>query len=261
MCIFLNNKIEYKYHISILIIESIFVMFLFIMILSVSTYSAKKINTQYYEHKNHIKTVYLTFDDGPTNNTYKILDILDKYDAKATFFFVASKLSTYRNQIRSAKNKGHGIGSHSFSHIADEVYSSIDSFKEDLSLWQVIFNKELGFIPKLYRFPYGSNSRYIYLKGDPYCLSKLAIKVLNNMGITYVDWNVTSGDGTKVATADEIYAKVTQGMDDTNNPVVLLHEWNDNSISVLDKILKYGKDKGYKFKAIDTNIDLPQFVQ
>ena len=211
--------------------------------------------------KKNKKTVYLTFDDGPTNNMYKILDILDDYDAKASFFFVASKLSTYRQQSRIARAKSHAIGSHSFSHIPNEVYSSIDSFKEDLALWQVAFNKELGFIPTLYRFPYGSNSKFIYVKNEKDCLSRLATKVLKNMNIIHVDWNVSSGDGVKQTTADLIYDNVTKGMDEKDVPVVLLHEWNENTLSVLEKILEYGKQKGYTFEALNKDMKMPQFVE
>ena len=97
--IYNKNRIINKWHIFGISIF-IFSFVLSIALLTISTYSAKKINIKYFEKKNHIKNIYLTFDDGPTNNTYKILDILDKYDAKATFFFVASKLSTYRKKIK-----------------------------------------------------------------------------------------------------------------------------------------------------------------
>ena len=228
---------------------------------SLPTFAIKKLNTDYINHKTNKKVVYLTFDDGPTNNMSKILDILDKYDAKATFFFVASKLSTYKKQTSSAVDRGHSIGSHSFSHIPNEVYSSIDSFKEDLSLWQVAFNKELGFIPKLYRFPYGSNNKYIYTKTDRYCISRLAIKVLREIGIMHVDWNVSSGDGTKRAGADEIYENVTKGMDSQKIPIVLLHEWNENTLLALDRILEYGKKQGYRFEVLNENVKVPQLVK
>lgn len=219
------------------------------------------INSKLSIVKKHTKIIYLTFDDGPTNNMYKILKILDKYDAKVTFFFVASRLSSYRQQCKLAISKKHTIGSHSFSHIPNKLYSSLGSFKDDLSLCQTIFNKEFGFIPKLFRFPYGSNSRFIYVKNEKDCLSRLAIEVLKNMNIIYVDWSVTSGDGTDEASADEIYYNVIQGIEDKDIPVILLHEWNEKTISVLDKILKYGKEKGYEFCALNEDLNMPHFVE
>ena len=128
-------------------------------------------------------------------------------------------------------------------------------------MWQITFNKELGFIPKLYRFPYGSNNKYIFIPNDKNCIVRLATNILEEMGIVYIDWNVTSGDGTKEAGADEIYENVIKGMDSQKIPIVLLHEWNDNTLLVLDKILEYGKKQGYRFEALDENVKVQQLVK
>lgn len=207
------------------------------------------------------KTVYLTFDDGPSKNTIKILKILDKYNAKATFFFVASKLSSYKKQIKTVYLSGNGIASHSFAHSPDEVYNSFDDFKKDVSLWQDTFKAEFGIAPNIYRFPYGSNNHHIYLRSDKNCLARLASKYLLENGITYVDWNVTSTDGTLESQAEQIYNTVIKGMDEKSVPIVLLHEWNDNTMSALNDILDYGTKKGYIFEVLKKDMKMPRFVE
>ena len=211
-----------------------------------------------YHYKN---TIYLTFDDGPTTNLYNILSILDKYNAKVTFFFVASRLPFYKQHVKAVIRRGHTIASHGFSHIPTDIYGSIDSFKNDFFLWQTIFKKEIGYVPNIFRFPYGSNSKYIYKKNDIKCLSKLAIRYLKDNNICYVDWDVSSSDGNSNTSNSQIYDIVINNMDDIKNPIILLHEWNEKTISVLEDILIYGRNKGYIFKALDNNVSMPRFVE
>lgn len=77
------------------------------------------------------KIVYLTLDDGPSDNTQAVLDILDKYNAKATFF-VTGEMPEYKDMIKAAYDKGHTIGMHTYSHDYAKVYASVDAYFQDL---------------------------------------------------------------------------------------------------------------------------------
>ena len=80
------------------------------------------------------KVVYLTLDDGPSKNTQAVLDILDKYNAKATFF-VTGAMPEYKDMIKKAYDKGHTIGMHTYSHDYAKVYASVDAYFQDLDHW------------------------------------------------------------------------------------------------------------------------------
>ena len=175
------------------------------------------------------KIVYLTFDDGPSENTQKVLDILDQYDAKATFFITGQK-PEYRPMIKKAYDAGHTIGLHSFCHDYETVYSSEEAYLKDL--------EEVG----------GSSNTVSrnYMEG---IMSVLVPKVLE-LGYQYYDWNVSSGDG-GTATTEEIIAQ--SETDKYHQVMLLFHDaaTKETTIEALPTVLEYYKNLGYSFKAID----------
>ena len=100
------------------------------------------------------KVVYLTFDDGPSANTQRVLDILDQYDAKATFFITAQQ-PDYFPMIKKVYDEGHTIGLHSYTHEYDQVYASVDAYFDDLEKIGEVAKEQLGFVPCFIRFPGG----------------------------------------------------------------------------------------------------------
>ena len=89
------------------------------------------------------KVVYLTFDDGPSANTQRVLDILDQYDAKATFFITAQQ-PDYFPMIKKVYDEGHTIGLHSYTHEYDQVYASVDAYFDDLEKIGEVAKEQLG---------------------------------------------------------------------------------------------------------------------
>lgn len=140
------------------------------------------------KQQDYQKTVYLTFDDGPSVNTDRILDILKEYDVKATFFVVGKtderSLAAYRRIVE----EGHTLGMHSYSHKYGEIYQSKETFIEDLTELQEYLYDVTGVWSRYYRFPGGSSNTVS--RAD---IQEL-IAWLNDNGITYYDWNITSGD-------------------------------------------------------------------
>lgn len=200
------------------------------------------------DNPDDIKTVYLTFDDGPSRNTPKILDILDKYDIRATFFVIGVN-TDYLPYIKTAYDKGHTIGLHTFSHKYSELYASDAAYLNDLSKIADVVQSQIGFVPAFVRFPGGASNTVStgYSQG---IVSRMAAK-LHELGYQYYDWNVSSGDGSGGLTADEIISH--SETEQFNKVMILFHDsaTKDSTIEALPKIIDYYKERGYVFKAID----------
>lgn len=201
------------------------------------------------------KTVYLTFDDGPSANTAKVLEVLDKYNAKATFF-VTGNGKNYNYLIKEAHDKGHTIALHTYSHDYKTVYSSVDAYFNDLNKVGNMVKDLIGYFPKYIRFPGGASntvSRH-YSKG---IMSTLTAEV-QNRGFQYYDWNASSGDASGNNVAVE---KLIKGGTESNstNVMLLCHDTAAKSTTVqaLPQIIEHYKNLGYVFKGIDDDTFTP----
>lgn len=177
------------------------------------------------ENKIH---VYLTFDDGPSDNTDQILDILKEYNVKATFF-VVGKSEKYTPLYRRIVEEGHSIGMHSYSHRYSEIYQDVESFGQDMKRLQQLIYDKTGVISNIYRFPGGSSNTVS--KVD---MGEL-IAYLGGQGITYYDWNVSSHDADNnngELTVDDIVESVTGNIQTRDNSIVLMHDANDKRLTV-----------------------------
>ena len=195
------------------------------------------------------KIVYLTFDDGPSSNTKKILDILDKYEAKATFF-VTGTHQKYNYLIKEAHQKGHTIGLHSYCHEYNIIYSSTAAYFRDLTQLENMVEKLIGYKPRYIRFPGGSSNK-VSLKYNRGIMTVLARKVVEK-GYQYYDWNGETGDATgNHVSVDKLIKNATVKND--NNIVMLAHDTDakDTTVEALPSIIQYYQNKGYVFKAID----------
>ena len=103
--------------------------------------------------------VYLTFDDGPSSNTSQILDILKKYNYKATFFVIGKEDEESRELYKRIVEEGHTLAMHSYSHKYNALYDSVDSFDEDFSRIQNYLFEVTGQECLFYRFPGGSSNQ------------------------------------------------------------------------------------------------------
>lgn len=205
--------------------------------------------------QNGNKVVYLTFDDGPSSNTAKILKVLDQYNAKATFF-VTGNGQKYNYLIKEAHNKGHTIGLHTYTHSYSKVYASVNAYFSDLDKIGQMVKQQIGFVPKYIRFPGGASNTVSrkYCKG---IMSNLT-KEVQNRGYQYYDWNTSTGD----ASGNNIAVKslVKQGTaSKANNIMILAHDTQAKSTTVeaLPQIIEHYQSLGYVFKGIDDNTFTP----
>lgn len=166
-----------------------------------------------------VRKVYLTFDDGPSSNTPEILDILDQYGVKATFFVVGKEDEESRALYSRIVSEGHTLGMHSYTHKYSALYDSVEGFEEDLTKIRNLLYDATGENCALYRFPGGSSNRVSNTPMEEF------IACLNQQGITYFDWNVSSGDATSQAyTADELVENVLSDVVKYKSSVVLMHD-------------------------------------
>lgn len=205
------------------------------------------------------KMVYLTFDDGPSENTEEILDILDEYNVKATFF-VSGQFGTKEERAKRFKmilDAGHTIGLHSFTHSYQKIYASVDAFLSDMNdIYQEVYDAT-GYRASLLRFPGGSVNAYnqnIYQD---------LVKELDRRGLTYHDWAVSSGDaeGNNIP-ASTLIKNTVNGCLDRKKSVVLLHDTDakDTTVEALPTIIKDLQDAGYELRALDDSIRPFQFA-
>lgn len=165
-----------------------------------------------------IRRVYLTFDDGPSAYTDDILDILDAYGVKATFFVVGKQ--GYTEQYQRIVEEGHTLGMHSYSHKYQEIYSSLDAYRQDMDKLHDYLYELTGVDCKIARFPGGSSNK----KTSRVNMQEL-IRYLGEVGIQYYDWNVSSGDAAAVPIgAQQIADNVLRYVDKYNNVIVLMHD-------------------------------------
>lgn len=193
------------------------------------------------------KVIYLTFDDGPSrSSTPRILNILKRNKVKATFFELKPAKADY-DLTRRVIKEGHTLAIHGYQHKYDKIYRSDSSYHKNVTKLQKLFYKDFGVWCTVTRFPGGSSnavSRH-YNKG---IMTRL-VKKIGKWGFHYMDWNVSSGDAGDVHTANGVYRNVVRGISSKHPNVVLMHDFpnNNKTIQALDRIIKYGKQHGYKF--------------
>lgn len=207
--------------------------------------------------ENAIK-VYLTFDDGPSENTEKILDILKEYDVKATFF-VIGKTDDYSKELyKRIVDEGHTIALHSYSHRYSSIYKSVEDYAKDLQKISDVVFDATGVRCKFIRFPGGSSNTVSAVS------MKDIIKYVTEQGYVYFDWNVVNGDATaKNYTVDQLVDNVMNDVGKYQTNVVLMHDARakTSTVEALPTIIEKILEKGYVILPIDDNTTPIQHIK
>ena len=173
------------------------------------------------------RKVYLTFDDGPSSNTGRILDILAEYDVKATFFVVGKTEEKYQSLYKRIVEEGHTLAMHSYSHKYNEIYQSRESYVEDLTKLQEFLYETTGVWCRYCRFPGGSSNTVSRV--DMHEL----IEYLEGQDMTYFDWNVSSGDASSAYISPEaVVRNSTARLSEFQEAIILLHDAADKDSTV-----------------------------
>ena len=198
------------------------------------------------------KVVYLTFDDGPSAYTSELLDVLDAYGAKATFFVVGSGSG---NMMRQIVKRGHSIGIHTVSHDYGQIYSSPEAYFDDLMKMQSIIYDHTGVKTTLMRFPGGSSN--LVSRHSCEGIMTFLTQAVQDAGFQYFDWNVYSGDAGETKRTEKVVENVIGGIQEHRVSIVLQHDIHKYSVDAVEDILRWGKRNGYKFLALQN--DSPGF--
>ncbi len=200
--------------------------------------------------------VYLTFDDGPSENTIKILDLLKKYDAHATFFVVGSNIPGNEAILKRMVKEGHTIAVHTYTHDYAAIYSSPEAFWKDNEKTRDLVKKVTGKTPVIMRFPGGASNTVSadYCKG---IMSTLTTQTKSH-NYEYFDWNISSGDaeGDGVPTKS-LYVNMMSGIrENYETPVVLMHDSGakGTTVQAVALVLKKATAEGYSFDALDETV-------
>lgn len=201
--------------------------------------------------------VYLTFDDGPSENTPEILKILDDYGVKATFFVQGRSINEHKDFLKQIANEGHTIGMHSYGHSYSKLYSDIEYFAQDTQKIESLIYDVTGIDTKFYRFPGGSS-----VNTNGARISD-CIDYLDENNIVYVDWNVASGDAqTPSLSADTIVENVMCDVVKYKTSIVLLHDGfdKDTTVDALPTLIEKLREKGAILLPISSDTTLVQHV-
>ena len=195
------------------------------------------------------KVIYLTFDDGPSKYTGELLDVLKRYDVKATFFVVGS--SVYTDILSRMVEEGHAVGIHTYTHEFKDIYKSEENYFADLNKVQDLIIEKTGNKTDLLRFPGGSSNTVSknYNKG---IMGRL-VQLVTEQGFEYFDWNVDSGDAGGTTETEQVYENVKNGVTGKRIAVVLQHDTKKFSIDAVEKIIIWGKLNDYVFLPLNSN--------
>ncbi len=218
--------------------------------------SLKEKQTQYQEQMKNRKIAYLTFDDGPSNHTGKILDILKKYDIKATFFVTGKPqlASTYK----AIAEGGHILANHTYSHDYKYVYSSVNNFTDDVEKLEKFLTETTGVAPQpILRYPGGSNNTVSYSYGGKKLMDEI-LPVMKQKGYVAFDWNVDSTDASAARQSKDVIVKTVLGQaNGQNHIIILMHDLDpkDTTVEALPEIIEGLKSRGYEFEVLSKDMN------
>ena len=195
------------------------------------------------------KVIYLTFDDGPSQYTGKLLDILKKYNVKVTFFVTGFGSDAL---ILREYKEGHTVALHSYTHNYATVYKSVENYYADLYKVRDRVKRITGQESNLIRFPGGSSNTVSRRYDGGIKIMSYLVKDTQAKGFHYFDWNISSGDAGSTTSSDTVYRNVVRNLK-KDESIVLQHDSKGYSVDAVERIIKFGLANGYTFKALDEN--------
>lgn len=200
----------------------------------------------------HPKTMYLTFDDGPSpEHTEKILDVLKEKNVKATFFMIGEYVERYPEIAKRVAEEGHVIGIHCYRHDYQVLYESVDSYLEDFEKAYDVVKEVTGTEPVFFRFPGGSVNAYNKeITGE-------IVEVMSEKGFIYYDWNASLEDAVRKAEPKELIAYARETTLGRKKVVMLAHDTVENTALCLSDLIDQFPE--YKMDVLRPGIKPIQF--
>jgi len=200
------------------------------------------------------RTVYLTFDDGPSINTERILDILAARNARATFFVTAQEedreyLAALINRII---NEGHSLGLHSLTHNFAGIYASPEAYLRDIDELRQLILDISGYKPSIVRFPGGSHT----VNASPETISAIQ-EELTRRGYTWYDWDICTEDsGAVPRPAEDIAKSIIDGVLEQDGGIIVLCHDNRTPATTPDAIaiaIDELAPRGFRFESLGSS--------
>ncbi|PZD76830.1 polysaccharide deacetylase family protein [Mesonia sp. K7] len=198
----------------------------------------------YHHNKSTLKNeVSITFDDGPTANTLEILNILDRFDAKATFFCIGHKIDERPEVFKAIIAKGHTVANHTYSHPKNYGFLSTKTVVNEIESCNLAIKNHSGLISKLYRTPFGNANPKIK-------------RALQKTGLTPIGWSIRSFD-TLISSKKIILKRVTSRV--KKGDIILLHDSQMHTNVILEQLLLFLKNKNLKSVTVDQLLNLKAY--
>ena len=177
------------------------------------------------------KIVAITFDDGPHPlYTPAVSKLLNEFNATATFFCIGHRVERYPEIFKAIVNQGYEIGNHSYSHSPYIDFKGKQLWLEELNKADAVIEKQIGMYPKLFRPPYGVTTPHL-------------AKAINHSAHRVIGWSIRSFD-TVIGNPKFIVKRITNRI--KSGDVILLHDTHQNIPFVLEHLLLYLTEHGYK---------------
>ena len=191
------------------------------------------------------KTIFLTFDDGPSARTGEVLDILKQKNVKATFFVVGNTSTACKDYMKRIVEEGHTIAPHTFTHNFKSIYSSVEAYLNDFNKIYTLIYETTGVKPTIFRFAGGSKNSF---NKNNY---REIIAEMTRRGFDYYDWNLSVGDAAKksLTPAEKCLSNVLNYSAKYNNAVVLMHDAQPKTTTVqaLPALIDGLRNQGFSF--------------
>lgn len=186
------------------------------------------------------KEIAITFDDGPDpGSTPEILKILQKYDAKVSFFLIGKNAEANEAIVRDIYNAGHTIGNHSYAHSNLFPVQSVRSISEEIEKTSRILERITSSKVKYFRPPFGVTNPRIY-------------RGLQGSALKVIGWNLRSLD-TSIRDPDSIVQRISKRL--KAGDIILLHDSTDHIAGILEQVLNISREKGLKCVSLDTFLE------
>lgn len=199
------------------------------------------------------KTIFLTFDDGPSDRTLEVLDILREKGIKATFFVTGNCPAKGKSIMKKIVDEGHTIGVHTYTHDFKRIYSSVNAFLDDFNKIYNLIYEATGVRPTIFRFPGGSKNGFN--KGN----YRELIQEMTRRGFDYFDWNLSAGDAVSrtPTPVSRCISNVLNASKTCAHGVVLMHDARPKvtTVEALPAIIDGLAKQGFSFDKLSNNIN------
>lgn len=198
------------------------------------------------------KTIFLTFDDGPSARTGEVLDILKQKNVKATFFVVGNTSTAGKDYMKRIVEEGHTIAPHTFTHNFKSIYSSVEAYLNDFNKIYTLIYETTGVKPTIFRFAGGSKNSF---NKNNY---REIIAEMTRRGFDYYDWNLSTGDAAKksLTPSERCLSNVLNYSAKYNTAVVLMHDAQPKTTTVqaLPALIDGLRNQGFSFQKLSNEI-------